>query len=928
MTLERRIARHPYRSLGIPMGVPAYRRWKTDKSPQSKKDASNSLQKSRSATETKSKNGKTPIPGREDRMKLLALPINHRPFFPGYVGATVVKDNRVIAAIEEMVRHKQSLVGLFLVKEENHDLGMMSSLDQVHRIGTLAQITTLFPNQQLMQSKSREGITVVLHSQKRIKIIGLSHPEEEVKQESSSSKLNETASDKQQKPDPEKGSKSFVLDVGKRYGIPMAEIQTVQDAAYDLNDADIHEKSADIVAMFKQIATLNMAFREQLVNLSLSQLSSNLYGNPNRLADFAASLSTAEPWELQKVLEAIQIKKRLQSALSVLRKELTHAKLQVKISKQVDSRITPRQRESYLEEQLKNIQKELGTDTSSQDALLREFKMKAGKLAMPPTVQKVFNEELAKLASLDPAGVEFNMTRNYVDWLTQMPWGQQSVEHYDVKRAKQVLDEDHYGLKDVKDYILEFIAVCRLRKSVQGKIICLVGPPGVGKTSVGKSIARALDRRFYQFSVGGLADVAEIKGHRRTYVGAMPGKVIQALKKVHTENPLILIDEIDKVGAGYQGDPSAALLEVLDPEQNNSFVDYYLDVPVDLSRVMFICTANVVDTIPAPLRDRMEVIELSGYVEEEKMAIAEKYLVPAAKKATGLENLNVNLTKDALSTLITYYSRESGVRSLKKYIEKIFRKAALKVVQEIGEDVSLPNDAASKMLEKVSIEINSHNLKEYIGSATFPTDWMYETTPPGVAMGLIRTNTGGTCVYVEAVLESSLSLKSTPGISKTGHMDAVMQESTDISYTFVKSFMATNYPKNRFFDKARIHLNCPGIAVPKDGPSAGMTMATALLSLALCEPVNPNVAMMGELTVTGKILQVDGFKEKMVAVKRSKASILLFPEENQADWDELPEQMKEGIRGVPVSSYNTVFDICFGSLKQEDGENAWSHLLS
>lgn len=369
------------------------------------------------------------------------------------------------------------------------------------------------------------------------------------------------------------------------------------------------------------------------------------------------------------------------------------------------------------------------------------------------------------MVHLEPAASEFNVTRNYLDWLTQVPWGQRSRENYNMVHAKAVLEEDHYGLKDVKDRIMEFIAVSKLRGSVEGKILCLSGPPGVGKTSIGKSIARALDREFYRFSVGGLTDVAEIKGHRRTYVGAMPGKVIQALKKVQTENPLILIDEIDKVGRGHQGDPSSALLELLDPEQNSSFLDHYMDVGIDLSKVLFVCTANVIETIPGPLLDRMEVIQLSGYVAEEKAAIAERYLAPAAKKASGLEHSNVNLTPAAVDTLIKNYCRESGVRNLKKQIDKVFRKAALNVVEQIGDtqsyDDASPQESAAdnkeaeqqlirkeeerrpmQIPENIKIDIDAQHLRDYVGPAVFQSDRMYEKTPPGVIMGLAWTSMG------------------------------------------------------------------------------------------------------------------------------------------------------------------------------------------
>jgi Lon-like ATP-dependent protease len=487
------------------------------------------------------------------------------------------------------------------------------------------------------------------------------------------------------------------------------------------------------------------------------------------------------------------------------------------------------------------------------------------------------------------------------------------------------LDEDHYGLKDVKDRILEFIAVGKLRGTVEGKILFMVGPPGVGKTSIGKSIAKALNREYYRFSVGGMSDVAEIKGHRRTYVGALPGRMIQALKKCKTENPLILIDEVDKLSRGYQGDPAAALLEMLDPEQNNSFLDHYLDVPVDLSKVLFVCTANMTDTVPRPLLDRMETIELSGYVADEKMSIAEKYLAPAAKELSGLKDVDVILQKDAIQELINKYCRESGVRNLKKQIEKVFRKAALKIIRDLGEE-ELPeaealtpegkaaqeastkdksdNKASTEAAENettekprvalkvpdtVHVRITKDNLKDYVGPPVFTSDRLYDTTPPGVALGLAWTNMGGAALYVESILENALSYSSKPGLERTGNLKQVMKESTQIAYSFSKGLMARKFPENRFFEHAKVHLHCPEGAVQKDGPSAGITMASSLLSLALDEKMDPTVAMTGELTVTGKVLRIGGLREKTVAAKRAGAKTIIFPRDNESDWLELPE---------------------------------------
>jgi Lon-like ATP-dependent protease len=578
---------------------------------------------------------------------------------------------------------------------------------------------------------------------------------------------------------------------------------------------------------------------------------------------------------------------------------------------------------------MKGIKRELGMESDGKDKLIEGFKEKAAKLAMPEPVRKVFDEEVSKLSHLEPAASEFNVTRNYLDWLTVIPWGQRSAENFGISHAMEVLDEDHYGLKDVKDRILEFIAVGKLRGTVEGKILCMVGPPGVGKTSIGKSIARALNRQYYRFSVGGLTDVAEIKGHRRTYVGALPGRIIQALKKCQTENPLILIDEIDKIGRGVHGDPSSALLELLDPEQNNSFLDHYMDVPVDLSKVLFVCTANMTDTIPRPLLDRMEMIELSGYVADEKMAIADRYLAPAAKEMSGLKDADVLLEKDAITELINKYCRESGVRNLKKQIEKVYRKSALKIIRDIGEDAvsdeklltaegkeaqsqsdkdktdpTITSEnvekettekprVALKVPDSVHVRINKDNLKDYVGSPVFTSDRLYETTPAGVAMGLAWTSMGGAALYVESILQSSLSATGQPGLERTGNLKPVMKESTQIAYSFAKGFLAQRFPENKFFDHAKVHLHCPEGAVPKDGPSAGITMASALLSLAMGEPLPGDVAMTGELTVTGKVLRIGGLREKTVAARRAGAKTVIFPRDCWSDWVELPEVSHE-----------------------------------
>ncbi|KAK0391245.1 hypothetical protein NLU13_0746 [Sarocladium strictum] len=912
--------------------------------------------------------------------QVLAIPITRRPLFPGFYKAITIKDPDVATAITESIKRGQPYVGAFLFKDENQDEDVIRNVDDVYDVGVFAQITSAFP------IHGQEGaLTAILYPHRRIKLSSLIPPggqdttkKADVKTESASpepipqktpeddvaqdrkgdvvASFEESAVDKKPDQVAEKYEPTSFL---KRYPVSLVNVENMADEPYDPKSQVIRAVTNEIVNVFKEVATMNNLFRDQISTFSMSQSTGNVTSEPAKLADFAAAVSSGDQPELQEVLACMNIEERMQKALVVLKKELMNAQLQSKISKDVESKISKRQREYWLMEQMKGIRRELGLESDGKDKLVEKFKEKANKLAMPEAVRKVFDEEVNKLAHLETAASEFNVTRNYLDWLTQIPWGQKSAENFGIPNAKKVLDEDHYGLQDVKDRILEFIAVGKLRGTVEGKILCFVGPPGVGKTSIGKSIARALNRQYYRFSVGGLTDVAEIKGHRRTYVGALPGRIIQALKKCQTENPLILIDEVDKIGRGYQGDPSSALLELLDPEQNSSFLDHYMDVPVDLSKVLFVCTANMTDTIPRPLLDRMELITLSGYVADEKKAIADKYLAPAAKEAAGLANADVTLTGEAIEELIKSYCRESGVRNLKKQIEKVYRKSALKIVQDLGED-ALPEEEAltdegktaleesekkaeaaeqpadgnkeqpateakeTETVEKprkplqvpdsVHVEITKDNLTDYIGPPVFTADRLYEVSPAGVAMGLAWTQLGGAAMYIESILQAPLRPNTRPSLEITGNLKNVMKESTSIAYSFAKSFMVRQFPDNHFFDKAKMHLHVPDGAVPKDGPSAGITMATSFLSLALDTPVQPTVAMTGELTLTGKVLRIGGLREKTVAARRAGCDTIIFPKDNMSDWLELPKTIKEGIEGHPVEWYSDVFDLIFPNL--------------
>jgi Lon-like ATP-dependent protease len=875
----------------------------------------------------------------------MAIPIAKRPLFPGFYKAITIRNKEVATAIADMVKRGQPYIGAFLLKDDDADKDVIDDPNEVYDVGTFCQVTSAFP---VGNDDTNFAMTCVLYPHRRIKMTELKPPTANAAQETSKeetsvaestlgesavkdpeadqSKGDVVASFEENSADAQKAphfheATSFLRD----RQVSIANVENLIEEPFDQkSNKVIPALVSEIVNTFKAVALLNPLFRDHISTFSV-QTTMNVGEDPVKLADFAAAVATADSNELQEALEEMNIESRLSKSLIVLKKELMNAELQSKIVKDVETKIHKKQREYWLMEQMKGIKRELGIESDGKDKLIEKFNDKASKLAMPEAVKKVFDEEMSKLAHLEPAASEFNVTRNYLDWLTQLPWGQRSAENFGIRHAREVLDEDHYGLKDVKDRILEFIAVGKLRGTVEGKILCMVGPPGVGKTSIGKSVARALNRQYYRFSVGGLSDVAEIKGHRRTYVGALPGRIIQALKKCQTENPLILIDEVDKIGRGHNGDPASALLELLDPEQNNSFLDHYLDVPVDLSKVLFVCTANMTDTIPRPLLDRMEMIELSGYVADEKMAIAERYLAPQAKEISGLKDADVILEKEAIVELINKYCRESGVRNLKKQIEKVYRKSALKIVTDLGEDAlpesealtdegkaaqqeaekdesdvketseNIENETTSnprvalKVPDSVHVSIGKDNLKDYVGPPIYTHDRMYDITPPGVAMGLAWTSMGGAALYIESILENPLSSHSGPGLERTGSLKSVMKESTSVAYSFAKGFLTKDFPKNKFFEHARLHLHCPEGAVPKDGPSAGITMATSLLSLALNKELDPTISMTGELTVTGKVLKIGGLREKTVAARRAGAKMVIFPQENLADWLELPE---------------------------------------
>ncbi|WFD27730.1 endopeptidase La [Malassezia nana] len=908
--------------------------------------------------------------------QVLALPITRRPLFPGFYKAVVIKNPEVCAAIKEAMERGQPYVGAFLLKDEEEDSDTIVSLDRVHRVGVFAQITSIFPtNTSGKADAAEDGITAVLYPHRRIVIDELitttrkegdeaasdlthatkaepDHKEEVSNAEtgSANANVNDQATDKTpEKTEPVEDLPPYAPSIQTaflhRYEVSLVNVTNLEMEPYDSKPNQyIRAIMSELISVFKDIANLNPLFRDQIANFSISQGAGNVFEEPEKLADFAAAVSSSEVDELQGVLESMNVEERLQKALLVLKKELVNAQLQSKISKDVENKIQKRQREYYLMEQLKGIKRELGIESDGKDKLIEKFKEKASKLNMPEAVHKVFDEELAKLQSLEQAASEFNVTRGYLEWITSIPWGVHSQDKYALKPAAEVLDHDHFGLKDVKDRILEFLAVGKLRGTVEGKIICLVGPPGVGKTSIGKSIAKALGREFYRFSVGGLSDVAEIKGHRRTYVGAMPGKAIQALKKVGTENPLILIDEVDKLARGYNGDPSSALLEMLDPEQNASFMDHYLDVPVDLSRVLFVCTANTLSTIPQPLLDRMEVIEVSSYTAEEKRHIARDYLAPQAKEASGLKDANVTLPDESIDFLIKRYARESGVRSLRKLLEKVYRKVAFDIVKDYGEEV-FPEperpDRENTDKEKtvtteprppmaipstVSLVITEDKLREYLGPPLYHKDRLYtQTMPAGVALGLGYLGNGsGSLMPIETTLM--------PGkghLQLTGKLGDVIKESATIALSWVKAnayeLGITEKKDSSLLDSRDVHLHMPEGAIGKDGPSAGVAFATSLISLLTDRPLPTTLAMTGEVSLRGMILPVGGLKEKLLAAHRAGVTTLILPAQNRPSVEaDVPKNVLNDLHVHYVTNVWAALDIAFGSGPWSEQARVWN----
>ncbi|MDR0670280.1 MAG: endopeptidase La [Treponema sp.] len=709
------------------------------------------------------------------------------------------------------------------------------------------------------------------------------------------------------------------------------------------NTSEVKALTRALISEMKQISENNPLFSEEM-RLNMINID-----HPGKIADFIASILNIDKLEQQKILEILNVRKRMEQVLVFIKKEQELLRIQKKIQKEINEKIEKSQREYFLREELKAIKGELGMTTDAKSSEYQRFKEKFDFFKFEGEIKETVEQELEKFSLMEPNSAEFIVTRNYLDVIAGLPWGEPEPEQFDLKDAQAILEADHYGLKDVKSRIVEYLAVRKLRQGEQprkaedsgreerlptGSIICLIGPPGVGKTSVGRSIARALGKQFFRFSVGGMRDEAEIKGHRRTYIGAMPGKIIQGLRIVKARDPVFMIDEIDKMGASFQGDPASALLEVLDPEQNFSFRDHYLDLPFDISRIFFIVTANTQDTIPPPLLDRMEIIQIPGYIDTEKLEIAKRYLVPKSLEKNGLKRSQVRYSAESLLHIANGYAREAGVRNFEKNLDKIHRKLAKQIIEEdeklsAGKPVparkkraeavkpagaELPGGEAvnpagpevprplSPYILSAKFSIDRKLVEKHLGKPIFPEGEIKRADRPGMSVGLAWTNMGGDTLVIEAT-----SVPGKEGLTLTGKMGDTMKESAAIAMTVARKLAVERYGLAAdWFEKNHVHLHIPEGATPKDGPSAGITMATAFLSLLRGKTVADRLVMTGELSLTGQVLPIGGLKEKTIAARRNRARHIIIPRQNMRDLDEIPDHVKKGVEFHPVERFDEV----------------------
>lgn len=765
--------------------------------------------------------------------KLLLISLQNRPIFPGIFSPLMINGTDDIKTIEKAYED-DGFIGLVMLQKDSES----PEVSDLYRIGTVARIIkkVVMPD---------GGLNIFISTLKRFRI---------------RKTLHETA--------------------------PMAAI--VEYLEEEESDTfEVKALTRALISEMKEVAEDNPLFSEEM-RLNMVNID-----NPGKIADFIASILNVEKTEQQKILEIINVRQRMEQVLVYIKREQELLRVQKKIQNELNERVEKNQREYFLREELKAIQDELGENASGNATDYQKFKQKLQELNFTGEIKETVESELEKFNLMDPNSGEYIGTRNFLELVCQLPWKNSPEEEFSLTKAKEILEKDHFGLDDVKKRILEYLAVRKMKKDKKGSILLLVGPPGVGKTSVGHSIANAMNKPFYRFSVGGMRDEAEIKGHRRTYIGAMPGKIIQGLKISKSNSPVFLIDEIDKMGSSYNGDPASALLEVLDPEQNVAFRDNYLDLPFDVSNVFFILTANTLDTVPSPLLDRAEIIQLSGYIDQEKLEIAKKYLIPKNLKKNGLAKNQVKYTKKGLLRIAEEYARESGVRNYEKCLDKIHRKIVTEIITE---------NESSVNAEKKQFTIDAPDLEKYLGKPVFDESAIKEAKVAGTAIGLAWTSMGGDTLLIE-----STSFAGKGGLVLTGQMGDVMKESSQISFNWARKFVLDKkIKKPDWFDKNIVHLHIPEGATPKDGPSAGITMATTFVSLLTGKKIKPHLAMTGELSLTGQVLPIGGLREKTVAAKRNKIKTIIIPKANLRDLEDIPQNVKVGLTFIPVADIKEV----------------------
>ncbi|MDR0382986.1 MAG: endopeptidase La [Spirochaetaceae bacterium] len=767
--------------------------------------------------------------------KLPIVALTGRPIFPGIFTPIMVGNPTDVRIVDETASG-DGYIGLTLIEHEAES----PDINDLYRVGTVAKIVKKI-------NLPDGGLNIFISTIKRFKIKKAISPSNPI----------------------------------------IAAVSYIEDE--EDGTSEVKALTRALISEMKQISENNPLFSEEM-RLNMVNID-----HPGKIADFITSILNIDKNEQQKILEVANVRKRMEQVLVYIKKEQELLRIQKRIQREINEKIEKSQREYFLKEELKVIKTELGQAADAKSSEYKRIKEKLDSFKFEGEIKETVDQELEKFNLMEPNSAEFIVTRNYLDWIVAMPWLDPPSESFDLSKAAAILESEHYGLNDVKTRIVEYLAVRKLRRDNKGSIICLVGPPGVGKTSVGRSISHALGKRFFRFSVGGMRDEAEIKGHRRTYIGAMPGKIIQGLKVCKVKDPVFMIDEIDKMGASFQGDPSSALLEALDPEQNINFRDHYLDLPFDISRIFFIVTANTLDSIPAPLIDRMEVIDLPGYIDTEKLEIARHYLLPKSLAKNGLKKNQVKYTKESLLHIANGYAREAGVRNFEKNLDKIHRKLAKQIVEteeKKAEDRETPAKPAQFAIDKKAVE-------KHLGKPIFPEGVYKKADRPGTAIGLAWTSMGGDTLIIEATATPGKE-----GFTLTGKMGDVMKESATIAMTYARKLALEKYGlAPDWFERNHIHLHIPEGATPKDGPSAGITMAVALLSMLSGRIIAPNIAMTGELSLTGSVLPIGGLKEKTVAAQRNRAKHIIIPKRNLRDLDDIPDLVKKGIEFHPVARF-------------------------